>query len=83
MNNTLRVIFRGIGWAIVALLVVNLIGFAVELSLNGIPDDWSFRFKHGTFFINGEATGLIFGERNANILMALVFVFVVYRGLRK
>lgn len=83
MNNTLRVVLRGIAWAIAALLIVNLLGFGVELILNGIPDDWSFRFKHGTFFINGEPTGLVFAQRNANIFMALVFVIVMYRGFNK
>ena len=80
MNTTFRTILKGLGFAVITLLIINLVGFALELIRSGISEDWMFKFKHGVFYVNGSPTGLAFGQTSANIIMIVAFLFYLFNN---
>lgn len=77
MDKNLKSILKAIGFAVIALLVVNLVYFLIELSNTNITESWSFVFKHVNFYLNQKSVGLELFSSNANGLMIIVFISII------
>jgi len=81
MMDNLKVIAKCIGIALLALIVVNFIIFGFELKYTrSLGDDWSFKFKHGAFYIDGVTRGMLFGTTKATIFLLVTFSYTLYRN---
>jgi hypothetical protein len=78
-----KTLLKALGYAILTLLVVNLIYFIIELNTTNLSNEWSFAFKHGTFKINEQLIGLKLWSSKANGLMILVFSVTLFKEYRK
>ena len=78
MKNTLfhfvKPVIECMGIAALAFLSVNAISFLIKICMEGWSSQDSFRFKHGTFYLNEQSAGLVWGEGNANGFLLLFFV---------
>ncbi len=78
-----KTLLKALGYAILALLVVNLIYFIIELNSTNSSNEWSLAFKHGTFKVNEQLTGLKLWSAKANGLMLIVVLSVLFTEYRK
>ena len=83
MNKNLKTILKAIGFAVIALLVVNLVYFLIELSNTDIAESWSFAFNHGNFYLNQKPVGLELFSSKANGLMMIVLIAVLIFEFKK
>lgn len=83
MNKNIKTILNCFGIAILALIIVNLISFGIEIAQTEISKNWSFLFEQGTFYIDDKPTGLIFGSAKANGFMMLIFLVALFGKYRK
>jgi|GEM_PF-1974410 hypothetical protein len=84
MNVYFKIILESLGWAILFLILINFIHFAISLVfLDDSLDQWNFLFSEGQFYINGAAKGYSFSSPKAWGLIALAFVYFLFRSLRK
>lgn len=83
MRTNLQTILACFGIAILAILFVNLISFGLEIVQNGFNENWSFRFKHGVFYLGDKPSGLILGSAKANGFMIFVFTLAIIRNYQK
>ena len=83
MNKTLKLILNCIGFAVLALVIVNLALFVFEIIKNGIGNSWSFSYKHGVFYSNGNPIGLVLGSFQTNGFLALTFLLRFIWSYRK
>jgi len=80
-TNVFPLMLKAAGIAIGLFLLVNLIGFLYLLFSKG----WSgsFAFKWGSFYLNGETTGPVWGSSNATFLLFATFCYFLYRLVEK
>ena len=83
MNKNLNILLRAAGMAALALLLVNLLAFGIQVLGQGAGADWSFRFKHAVFYIDGVPAGWALGSLQANALMLVIFLYVLFRYYRR
>lgn len=83
MNNNLKSVFKAIGFAVIALILANLIYFLIEFSKTNTAESWNFSFKYGVFSLNEKLVGLKLWSARANGLMLLVFIVTVVNEFRK
>ena len=78
-----KTILSCLGIAALALLFVNLVSFLISLAKQGWEDGSTMVFKHATFYINGQATGLPWGEPTTNGFLLLMFGAALFRSYQK
>lgn len=83
MNSNLKVVLNCIGITILVFFIVNLIVFGVEIYQNGLSENWSFKLKHGTFYLDGNPTGMVLGSSRANSFLAVFFIISIVRAYRR
>jgi hypothetical protein len=79
MNKNLSLVLRAAGAAALALLVINLLTFGVQVLRQGAGAEWSFRLKHAVFYLGDVPAGWALGSVQANALMLVVFLYVLFR----
>lgn len=82
MDNNFKALLNALALAVLALLIVNLIAFGVDIAQYGIGENWHFRFKHAVFYLNDRPSGLILGSSKATGLMFVVFIYSLFRSFR-
>jgi len=83
MNKNLSLVLRAAGAAALALLVINLLTFGVQVLRQGAGAEWSFRFKHAVFYLGDVPAGWALGSLQANALMLVIFMYVIFRYYRR
>ncbi len=83
MNKNLSLVLRAAGTAALALLLVNLIAFGIQVLRQGAGADWTYRFKHAVFYVDNVPAGWALGSLQANALMLVVFLYVLFRNYRR
>lgn len=83
INNSLKIVLKAISFSLIAIFLVNLAHFLIELSKTDTSESWSFVFKHGTFSLNEKLVGLKLWSSNANGLMLLIFIVTIINEYRK
>jgi len=78
----LKTILKAIGYAVLTLLLINLIYFIIELNTKDIIDNWKIAYKHGTFAINGNNVGLSITDEKAIGIMLIPFLYTLYNGYK-
>lgn len=83
INNSLKIVLKAIIFSLIAILIVNLAHFLIQLSKADTSESWSFVFKHGTFSLNEKLVGLKLWSSNANGLMLLIFIVTIVNEYKK
>lgn len=82
MDKNFKSVLNALGLALLVLLLVNLIAFGIDVARHGIGENWSFRFKHGVFYLDERPSGLVFGSPQATWLMLVVFIASLFRSYK-
>lgn len=80
-TNIFPKMLKAFGMAVAIFLLVNLIGFFYLLFKKGWGGD--FAFKWGSFYLNGETTGPVWGSSNATFLIFASFCYFLYKFVEK
>lgn len=83
MNKKSKIILNCVGIAIITFLIVNTISFLIDFYKMDLVGEWSFKWKHGTFFINDLPSGLKFGESNSYGFLLLIFFVALVINFKK
>lgn len=83
MNKNLSILLCAAGMAALALLLVNLIAFGIQVLRQGAGAEWTYRFKHAVFYVDNVPAGWALGSLQANALMLVVFLYVLFRYYRR
>lgn len=83
MNKNLKIILNCIGITIITYIVVNTISFLIDFYQMEPISEWSFKWKHGTFFINSAPSGLQFGETKTYGFLLLIFFTTMILSYKK
>lgn len=78
-----KTLLKALGFAILTLIIVNVIYFIIALKNTELLNNWSIVFKHGTFRINEQITGLRLLSSKANGIMLIVFISVLLSEYKK
>lgn len=78
-----KTIFKALGYGFLALLLANVIYFIIALNNTESVNNWTIVFKHGTFRVNEQITGLKLFSSKANGLMLIVVLSVLFTEYRK
>lgn len=81
-TNIFPLILKAAGIAIVLFLLVNFLGFLYLLFSQGWSGS-SFGFKWGSFYLNNETTGPVWGSSTTTFLLFATFCFFLYRFVEK
>ena len=76
-------LLKALGFAILTLVIVNIIYFMIALKNTELLNNWNIVFKHGTFRINDQIIGLKLFSSKANAIMLLIFISVLLSELKK
>ncbi len=79
----MKILLKALGFAILSLIIVNIIYFMVALKNIELLNNWNVVFKHGTFRINEQITGLKLFSSKANGIMLIVFISVLLTEYKK
>lgn len=74
MNKNLKILLNCISITIFSFFTVNLIYFLIELNQVDLINNWNFKWKYGSFFLNGNVSGLQIGEAKSNGFLIFIFV---------
>lgn len=84
MNVYFKIILESLGWAILFLILINFIHFVLSLALiDDSVEQWNFLFSEGQFYLNGKPQGYSFSSPKAWGLIALAFIYFLFRSIRK
>lgn len=64
--------------AVGAFLAVNVICLALSLAVMDKEGAFRLKFNNGSFYVNDELTGLVWGDTIAVIFMSVVFLTVFF-----
>ena len=78
-----KTLLKALGFAILTLIIVNIIYFMIALKNTELLNNWNIVFKHGTFRINEQITGLKLFSSKANGIMLVVFISVLLSEYKK
>ena len=77
-NPKINLIYKSLGLTVVTILLVNFIYFLIKLFSTSTNNDFSVKFKHGLFIINGKSTGLNYSELKYWLFYGLIFVLSLF-----
>ena len=83
MNAQTKSLLKGIALAGAAFLLVNLIMFGVQLMTTDLSDPMRVSFNNGTFYLNGETKGLIWGKRSGAQFLIGIFLISLILDYKK
>jgi hypothetical protein len=83
MNTNTISIFKALGYAVIGLILINLIYFLIAINSTEISENWSFAFKHGAFSLNEKLTGIKLWSAKANVIMLIIFIVALMRAYSK
>ena len=83
MDKDIKALLRCLGMTALAFISLNLIALIITVIIYGLGETWTFNFKHGSFYIDGEPAGFIYSSPQAILIMTLVFFFYAYKEYRK
>lgn len=83
MDNDIKAGLQCLGMTAIAFILLNLAATLIKVVQSGIGDTWTFNFKHGSFYIDGEPAGFILGSPQATLVMTFVFFFYAYKNYKK
>jgi uncharacterized membrane protein YjfL (UPF0719 family) len=83
MNTNTTSIFKALGYAVIGLVLINLVYFLIAINSTEISENWSFAFKHGVFSLNEKLTGIKLWSVEANVIMVIIFFVTLIRAYFK
>lgn len=83
MSKNLKLILNALGMALLVFILVNSIYFLIDFNKIDNVETWGIDWKHGTFSIDGNLSGMTLGSAKANGFIFLVFVVALIFGYRK
>lgn len=82
-NPKINLIYKSIGLTIITIIIVNFIYFLIKLFSTSINNDFSVKFKHGLFIINGESSGLNYSELKYWLFYGVIFILSIFYFKKK
>ena len=74
MNANTKSLLKAVGLACISFMLLNFIIFGIELMMMDLSEQMRVSFTNGTFYINGETNGLIWGDRSGSQFLIGVFL---------
>lgn len=79
MNSNLKAVIRATAITTLVFIGINFMFFLLELYAVTPLDDWTVKFKHGSFFLNEVSTGFPFATVKASLIILILFISLLVR----
>lgn len=78
-DDNLKSVLKSIAYTAATFILLNATIFIYKIISKGIGESWSYNYKHGSFYLNDEPAGFVFGSDQATLFMTSVFFFLIIR----
>lgn len=78
-DDNLKSVLKGLAYTALSFIGLNFILFLYKILVKGIQQTWSYNYKHGSFYLDGEPAGFVFGSDQATLFLTSVFFFLLIR----